>query len=435
MERMGDFVRLVRLLDESRCKNSTISGRIKASAESVDLVGRCINSGNFYIDFPNEQSSEIGRQKLKDSVDDQCSFEIQIDYKKSPSEHQRVYADFEDLFNRYNPFLNGLLSEFYILEENIHYPADQSALIDKVRSVVSFGSCLSKLSMYEDSSRGVRSIVFIGYDKDKHAAPVALDISLGIDDLEGIPVNFSFSLLEKLSGGDSKDSDIHYESKVSIFNSTISEFLGGVSDRKEAFKKLIVEWSSFVEKYQKNLSIYTSGYVFGKIKHELAEKEIEVAESFAKVLSDMTTRVLSIPVSLLVVFFLRKLNDTPDYALAFFALLFLSVIIFVSILGQEKSFKRIVQAKNIYFEKVGFDSRHAGEVSDLIGEVAKGLNGNECFVGKVIFWLKFAAWLPFVAGLLYMGFKSGYFDCDWVVSVFNFARVCFFSVLDRISLS
>lgn len=122
-----------------------------------------------------------------------------------------------------------------------------------------------------------------------------------------------------------------------------------ILDNKYDFENLICHWDKFVKLFENNLSTYMSGFSFHKARKEIAKSEAEFAEKISKLITDLTTKVLSIPVSLLASFGIIKLTSRSEMLLVLLGVLLSSLILHMVLLNQDKQLKHICHAKDIAF--------------------------------------------------------------------------------------
>ncbi|MCT7041785.1 hypothetical protein M1717_26490, partial [Salmonella enterica subsp. enterica serovar Pomona] len=64
--------------------------------------------------------------------------------------------------------------------------------------------------------------------------------------------------------------------------------------------------------YDNNLSVYLSGFNFHKARKDVAAAELDFSEKTAKTISDLTAKILTIPLSLLAAIGIWKLSALTE---------------------------------------------------------------------------------------------------------------------------
>ncbi|MDP1097763.1 hypothetical protein Q6288_27140, partial [Klebsiella quasipneumoniae] len=90
------------------------------------------------------------------------------------------------------------------------------------------------------------------------------------------------------------------------------------------FQQLIEHWTDFRLAYDNNLSVYLSGFNFHKARKDVAAAELDFSEKTSKTISDLTAKILAIPLSLLAAIGIWKLNDLTEQFVALTGIIFTS---------------------------------------------------------------------------------------------------------------
>lgn len=222
-----------------------------------------------------------------------------------------IFRNFKELMDRSKSFVRKPLpAHFYLFEEDIlssEEPAD-----DRVKSlqiICNLIVYLADLAHYHDEKGSDEyKLVFMAEDIAKGERAITLQPYL---DQELLSYEVHTDLLNSLQG-DNLDINTHLSKERSIFRASLIEYLSSISGSKERFKALISTWNQFRALYENNLSTYLSGFSFHKAKQEVAIAQLSIADQMSKVVSDMSGKILSVPISLIAVIAIFKTEDIAE---------------------------------------------------------------------------------------------------------------------------
>jgi len=293
-----------------------------------------------------------------------------------------------------------LVEEDYYSGDNLPKPATLEALDSLCRLIRS----LSLLAHYHDKKPNgdYLRLVFVQPAEESGGRAVVLESKVTIALLEAAKVNPS--LVEMLSES-SATNDPHYSAKVGVFGTSLATFVSTRPTSMSAFEYLVLHWQQFVESYQRDLSTYLSGFAFHKAKREVAEAELKIADEFSKVLSDITGKLLSVPVSIAAVAAMYKDGSLLQRLLLLIGILTASVVVSRLVANQKQQVDRIKHAKDLVLHAVeGKKDVYPEELAVAITEMATNLDKNEQSLGRTLRLFSFLSWLPFIAAILLLSY-------------------------------
>ncbi|CAI8704038.1 hypothetical protein [Kosakonia quasisacchari] len=397
------IVELYRLASKPVISGLYLPMSIAYSTISDDLIKQLISSGSLssYVD---EDEFIIDGEVYDNNIFPPSWSNIDITIKLPRNSIHRFHNSVTDLIN-FSSVRNGdFPSDFYITELD-YYSGDGNTPpeIKKVECICRLIKALSKLAHYHDkkATDGEPRLVFIqgseGRSKSAILQPIITKEMLTYTDVD-------CSIVEQLQD-DHSDEDInHHVEKRGIFRNTIVEF---VNENGYEFEKLIQYWTDFRLAYDNNLSVYLSGFNFHKSRKEVAAAELEFAEKTSKTISDLTTKIFAIPLSLLAALGIWKLNDLAEQFVIFFGVLFTSIIINLIIQSQSKQLKRIIHSKNMVFSPFELKlKKYPTVLQDDISKAIDELNANEKFSSRVLCFFYVLCWIPTVVGIIIIFYKN-----------------------------
>lgn len=273
--------------------------------------------------------------------------EIEIDLSIPTNGTVNIYIDIEDLINRNSSLSkNGPTAEFYVIKDNYYSPENTppNRTYENLRKLLIIIQNLNDLAHYHDERSKNRNLVFVSKSDDRPSNPVAIQPHISLDLLNKITIDSN----QIESCINHKEDGHHANREKGIFRASIIEFFEGSRlSESEKFSFLINNWSSFDKLYSQNFETYLSGYAFQKVKHEIAGIELNLAEQFSKLTNDMTSKILSTPISFAAVIVLMKTESLWERIFIFIGIITASWIIHLIISNQYQQFQRMKNARAI----------------------------------------------------------------------------------------
>lgn len=383
------MVYLYRIAGKPAVQGMYLPLKLSYSLEVDELIRQLLNSKQF-----NRYVEQIEFDGLSNDVSEvpENWDALSISLKLPRDNVSRFHPSVNDLIG-FSSLRNGdFPNDFYIIDLD-YYTSDivKPEPIIKIENICRLIKSLSKLAHYHDrkSTDGEPRLVFIqGADGRSKSAIIQPTIQAEMLEMEDFDCRIVEQLQEELSSEDVN----HHVEKRGIFRNTIVEF---INENNFKFIDLVKNWTDFRLAYDNNLSVYLSGFNFHKARKDVASAELEFAEKISKTLSELTAKILAIPVSILAALGILKLNDVADQLVVFFGVLVTSIAIHLLIMSQKKQLARIVHAKSLVF--LPFQARLKKYPEDLkksLEKTLEQLNKNESFAKCVLNAFYFFCWLP-----------------------------------------
>ena len=164
----------------------------------------------------------------------------------------------------------------------------------------------------------------------------------------------------------------------------------------QAFEKIILNWPEVIDEYQKNLASYMSGFAFNKVRKQIANAQIEIAEKLANIISSIMGKALAVPISMLAVVAFFNADNIRDKMILALGVFIASLIVSIAIKSQKLQFKQVKEAKQLALES--YDGEHTNYPPELLTKLEKiktQLNTQTRKVGNWLNLLHLLAWVPF----------------------------------------
>ncbi|HEI6849661.1 TPA: hypothetical protein SJ558_000594 [Yersinia enterocolitica] len=190
----------------------------------------------------------------------------------------------------------------------------------------------------------------------------------------------------------------HYGEKLGTFRNTLVEF---ITDNGFTFSELIEQWSLFLKLFENNLSTYMSGFSFHKARNEVAKAESEMADKLSKIISDISLKILSIPISFIAALGMLKMNGILELVISFVGLLITSTLVILMVMNQEKQFIRICHSKELMFKPIQSKANtYPEDLAQEISSVVQAFDENQKLTQFTLLAFKVLSGLPTFIALI-----------------------------------
>ncbi|BBO61767.1 hypothetical protein [Serratia marcescens] len=392
MANFSTVVELYRLSSKPSFDGRSFSATVELNTNILNLVNSLVATRNAYGCFEDiEINGNLVDEDELNTITIAAGNILSYTFIPPKNGAERFYDTVVD-FLSINSLKKGLIPEnYYIIDEDF-YSRDTTKpfKIHRIEKLYSIISSLAEIAHFHDtkSESSNYRLVFVK-NSDAKSTSIVLETCvtsamLNSEDLDDAIIK---SLLDKKSEGIP-----HHAEKTGIFRNTLVEF---IVDNKYDFDNFICNWSDFLKLFENNLSTYMSGFSFHKARKEVATTEAEFAEKISKLVTDLTSKILSIPVSLLASIGIFKLASKYEISLVLLGVLLTSLLLFMVLLNQEKQLKHICHAKDIAFKPfISNLSSYPEELNKDINTALKELDISQVKCHNTIRLFMYLAWLP-----------------------------------------
>ncbi|WP_129591300.1 hypothetical protein [Salinicola tamaricis] len=310
----------------------------------------------------------------------------------------RFYTDAAEFLSNSSDLASGNPpTDYYLVKENC-YSGDnpKEDIVVQVGKISELIRSLRKLAYYHDTKEVRQSprLVFITGVSGSTSGVAVLDINISSDVLDAVKAQ-DFSYLNALAS-EEINTDPHLMERICVFGNTLAEFISSTSP-ENAFMFFIKEHDKFLSLYKDNVAAFLSGHSFHAKRQEVAEAKLKLAADLSKVMSDITNKLLGIPVSLGAIIAMVKVDSLYSSFLITVGVLVSSWILYQIILNQLRYFKSIVQSREFVFG--GYAESKSSLPDDLgvfIDEAEAQMKISEAKVAELLWNLEWMVWVPSV---------------------------------------
>ena len=319
---------------------------------------------------------------------------------------ERFYTSKSE-FVTINSLKKGIIpSNFYIVEDDYH-SLDESKpdYIIKVEKICALIRHLSKIAhfhdMRSDKSVNFYRLVFVLHSESKSSTAV-IETNITADIFEKHD-DLNIDLIAALSNSDASK-DNHYIEKLNTFRNTLIEY---IANSNNSFSNIIKNWNEINRLYSNNLAVYMSAFSFHKLRKEVTDAEIDYADKISKILSEITNKSLTIPVSLVAAISIFQISETIVAYVAFSGVLLASLITFFVSKSLKKQLFHISHARDTLFSSLKFRlTLEQNDLKERLDQAINSLEDNEVFCVRILDLMNCLAWMPTCVGIIALMLKK-----------------------------
>lgn len=332
---------------------------------------------------------------LSDNQKIQIGQNIQFTWALSTSGSLPFYQSFEQLLSSRKTVYKGDSPEcYYIANADLLVESNTTNVMGRrLKSICQLIKLLSQVAHYHDekSQADTYQLVFVINDSSKNGYhPVVLDTKFEQSDLDGEVLDLR--TLEDIVHAEQR-AESHAQEKASMFRLCLAEIIESVSKDEKPFKYLLSNWEELLAKYKQNFDVYISGFSFSKLRNELAKAEVEIANSLSKVLSDVTGKLFSIPLSFAALLTMNKLKTVEESILFVLGTILVSLIISGLVRSQLLLKRNIDSSRDMIFGE--FELKRDGypqQLKDCLDDAKKTIDNQSKLLNRTLYGARFLGW-------------------------------------------
>ena len=399
---LSDVVQIYRKSNRPTLTDNSFIAVLPASEETIALIK---NIDQDRDKFGIEEITDAHGSDLE--VDELTISESDLTIEITLGSNIQHFLSLEQLVSNSSGIKKGELpSDFYLFEEDIYYPIESNDDLLKLKQLCFLISSLLKLAHYHNVKdlTEEHQLVFLSGENTDTPLVIAMTPSANLLTADLTKA----SILADLIADESSITDTHHSAKITIFSTTLKEFLPKSLSPADSFEYLILNWGIFADLYLNNLNTYSSGFAFHKAKKEVAAAEITFAEQLSNIMSDINGKILSIPVSLTaIVAMVPVTNSIIVDCLIVLGLLMTSTFIVGSIQNQQGRFHIVKQSQYIVFESIqGTAVSFPDDLQVRIDQMKATTTKNIAVTKNWLKLFRTIAWLPCLLGASFLCLKN-----------------------------
>ncbi len=397
-ETLGAIVALYRAAGLPQLDGSRFAARLPLGAGIHALISRLRNAANSR-DGHFEHLSVDGDELFEnDDLPAPSQQDVSFEWHLAGQGECRFISNRNGFIETYESLRTGQFpGSFYVVSDDYNHGEDkpQPEWLNRVSQLCELIALLRRLSDYRDENS---RLVYLS-DSIAHSTiiePVLNDSLLNINELD-------FEFLRELVAS-SEANSIHTHEKRVTFRLSLSEYLHQHADgAQDSFQHLVLHLDSFKHVYISNLQTYLSGFTFETKRREVADAQIRFAEQIAKVVGDMTGKMLGVPVALIASFGMVKATGWIEQVVFLVGAFLASLVIFFMARHYHRQHLSIEHSKELVFGGLDTKARmpcYPEELASALGNASLDIDRSIQRLRCTICFYQVAAWIPTVAALV-----------------------------------
>jgi len=387
---MAEFSTVVELY--RYCGHPKFDGRsFSATVELNDKTRQLINDISASESLGRFEDVEIdGELVSPEAISSVSGKNVNFMFITARNNAERFYTTLANFIST-NSLKKGITPQNYYICEMDYFSADPVKIqpivvVEKLCSIIVSLSDLAHFHDTKTSSDNYR-LVFVK-NSDSKSSSIVLETSFSE---ELITKDIDNSVLLELTDPRNHSAP-HYSEKIGTFRNTLVEYS---LEYDYGFIEIIKNWDEFTSLYNNNLSTYMSGFSFHKARKEVATAETDFADKISKIISDLTSKILTIPVSLVASLGLFKVTSKSEMLIIFSGIILASLFSHFALSNQRDQLERINHAKNMVFKPLANnEKKYPTELKFDIDLALSELDKNYDKCQGTITTLMFLSWLP-----------------------------------------
>ncbi|WP_254103893.1 hypothetical protein [Aliivibrio fischeri] len=421
------------------------------------------NTVKLFKSFNSNMSYENGVLRLKESIslseeqttllnylfdnkDKFRKFEFEIDWEKATSSSIVLgaecnelkielnlyggndfgfYKDEKDLFERLSVFLiqgKSLPKNFYFIKDNFRSDSElvHPSLI-KLQLISEWLEFLTNISdIDKKTDDGIALYYFIKCEDDKFAKPLEVKVNSITELIEGGDI----SSIEDISKLISKDEhgNLHHRDRQSFFKlalvDTLKKLIKDDTEDKSIATILFSNLDKIKNTYYEHYDVFIHNFAIGEFQQQVEEKGFDYAEKISSVLNDIQIRLYAIPVVLVSLGALAKVDNLYSYLFIISGVIITALFNHWMINDQVLRLEQIEKSCSFTFDKLKAQGHEKLESCDTLSNldaIVDNISKRIADRNTKIRYYKVCCWLPTVITIVLLSIK----EWDNILIVFN----------------
>ena len=356
---------------------------------------------------------------------------LKIEFDLYEGNKFNFYKNETDLFNKLSEFLikgKSLPEHYYLIEEDFRSDSGliRPSLI-KLKSIIDWFDFFKKISdIDKEIDDGLALYYFIKGEDDKFAKPLEIKLS-NIEELISIDHISPVGDIKKLILED-EYGNLHHRDRQSFFKLALVDTLRGLirlntSDESDTII-LFSNLDKIKKAYYEHYDVFIHNFAIGEFQQEVEEKGFDYAEKVSSVLNDIQIRLYAIPIVLVSLGALAKVDNIYSYLFITTGVVITGLFNYWMINDQVLRLEQIKKSSSFAFNKLKMQGSEKLESSDILNnldEIVDNIQQRVTDRNTKIRYYKFFCWLPTFITLILFFVKEkteilNYFSLDLSIS-------------------
>jgi hypothetical protein len=372
----------------SLCTDSKINSSKKATFSLIcnDLAISCLKK----ISDDSNISLEITKAGLISELTSltPTGEAIEVVLLSLKKESLGAYNNWQDLIHRnITNISKGEKFQFNHIIDSSTKEDDVDKTFKKLNTIIEINKSLNHLAKYHDNKQGkYTKHIFITHNESNTLAS-EVEIYCDIDLVDKAPLESSqLSFIYQ----DTNDE------RTAILTATIIEFCKD-DNPKINYINLITKFDSLIELFNKNHEVYLNKFKFADLKLKITKEYLEYIQKIDDISSNISSKVLSIPISIAAISAVITINNVYSTALIVLSALLLTVITSLSLDDKRRSLKDAFSTQHMILHNA---DDLPEDISKLVKPHIDELDSYKDSLLSRIYWFKIITYLIPTLGMI-----------------------------------
>ncbi|WP_295033684.1 hypothetical protein [Shewanella sp.] len=360
------------------------------------------------IDWEDVESSDI-------TPNAECT-ELKIEFNLYGGNKFSFYTNEKDLFERLSLFLiqgKSLPDNYYFIEENFRSDSElvRPSLI-KLGIISKWIEFLTKISdIDKKTDDGIALYYFIKGVDDKFAKPLEVKVSSIIELINCDEIS-SIEDISKLVSED-ENGNLHHRDRQSFFKlalvDTLRKLVKEDSSNKTESAILFSHLDKIKNAYYEHYDIFIHNFAIGEFQQQVEEKGFDYAEKISSVLNDIQIRLYAIPIVLVSLGALAKVDNIYSYLFIISGVIITALFNHWMINDQVLRLEQIEKSSSFTFDKLRVQGHEKLESCDTLknlDEIVGNIQSRITDRNTKITYYKIFCWLPTIITVILFFIKE-----------------------------
>lgn len=415
----------------SELVNNQLSGIMHCTVHNLNLLKECATSRHCRITEISMNNKSIDIEDIDNVI--ACNSEMTVSIKILQSENSLIFKNINDLLTRRLSLSNGdKIEDFYFYSTGESSKIGKGLILkNKLDSICELINGLADLAHYHDKKSGTDkpSYVFVNESDISNGRPLVIETSITEEML--LSPLIDISVFSDFSSSSSTNPNIGREK--SVFRATLIEYLKNKPLNESEFNTLIQGWNDFLILFRKNFDTYISGFAFHKVRQEVANAELTIANELSKIMGEIGGKVLGVPISMVAIIPIVNSNSIFESLIITLGLVITSIISSQVIFNQQNQLERVIDAKKIMFPSEEIkNSQHPDFLKTLVTTASEKLDLNQSKINITLWFFRVICWLPALFSIIvFYSLYGNNFEREIFISTVSFSATIILILKNR----
>lgn len=330
---------------------------------------------------------------------------VSFEYLLPSSSHGRFHQTFKEFVESTPTLGKGILpKDFYIVMD------DWSTTDGKENpSHASIKSCCDLIvdlcelfKVVDKHSNASYHNIFLSIPAEKAAQPRSFILETKVTpEIIGVVPKHADIVRALISSRNERK--IHLEERKLILCTSIAEVADLCGSDEHAFVYLLKNWDTVLTKYWQNLQSYIYGFSFDSARNEIAKAELEYGGKLSSALSDISGKMLAIPVSFASLILLDRSEGFIESFSIIAGTVLITIVFYGVLLNQWRNIARLNSSLDLaFFQYKKRRDTYPKQIKGLIDNSLADIESQKTFLRKTMIAFLFFSAAPLFSLVILM---------------------------------